>query len=310
MKEKPAGGSPFFDIMFNFINFHIYNSLALDSDQDYKKSLEEEINEDSFELTNTALDFTANARGSSLTLTLKLKKGLKNGATLEKIQYYVETILVNYLENSDAIISEIDYLTDAEKQLFLSASSAYVVDQQLNLCPAGIPGELLISEKRAAGGALNQPELSEQQFINIRFRETEERVYRTGNLGRLLPDGNIEFLGRIENQNLIENTDDQLKRPAHQAEPEALERNELEASIGMIWEKILEYKGIGIYDNFFRIGGDSILVVKLKHELGKAFNKPVNLVDLFNHTTIADQARLFAENVELDKVSEINELKF
>ena len=81
-----------------------------------------------------------------------------------------------------------------------SATSVYVADQQQDLCPVGIPGELLIGGKGVAKGYLNKPELTEKQFITANFTGTEERLYRTGDLVRMLRDGNIEFLGRIDNQ--------------------------------------------------------------------------------------------------------------
>jgi len=81
-----------------------------------------------------------------------------------------------------------------------SESSVYVVDEQLNLCPHGISGELLIGGAGVARGYLNKPDLTAQQFIQNPFTKNKEKVYKTGDLVKMLSDGNIEFLGRKDNQ--------------------------------------------------------------------------------------------------------------
>ncbi|MCB0599239.1 MAG: amino acid adenylation domain-containing protein, partial [Phaeodactylibacter sp.] len=75
----------------------------------------------------------------------------------------------------------------------------YILDGQEKLSPVGIAGELCISGIGLARGYLNNPELTADKFIPHPFREGE-RLYRTGDLARWLPDGNIEFLGRIDHQ--------------------------------------------------------------------------------------------------------------
>ncbi len=75
----------------------------------------------------------------------------------------------------------------------------YIVDKHLNICPVGVPGELCISGDGLARGYLNRSELTAEKFIDNPF-EQESRMYRTGDLARWLPDGNIEFLGRIDHQ--------------------------------------------------------------------------------------------------------------
>ncbi|MCS5662249.1 MAG: amino acid adenylation domain-containing protein, partial [Dehalococcoidia bacterium] len=74
----------------------------------------------------------------------------------------------------------------------------YILDQQLRLQPIGVPGELLIGGAGIGRGYLNQPDLTAEKFIDNPFGEG--RLYKTGDLARWLPDGNIEFLGRIDHQ--------------------------------------------------------------------------------------------------------------
>jgi len=76
----------------------------------------------------------------------------------------------------------------------------YILNGQLQVQPLGIPGELCIAGAGLARGYLNQPELSAEKFIEIDLFGKTERIYKTGDLARWLPDGNLEFLGRIDRQ--------------------------------------------------------------------------------------------------------------
>lgn len=78
---------------------------------------------------------------------------------------------------------------------------SYIVDPvTLNICPKGVPGELLLGGPALARGYVNREELTNTVFITKTFREIEERVYRTGDLCRWTEKGEIEFMGRIDAQ--------------------------------------------------------------------------------------------------------------
>ncbi|OIN53858.1 non-ribosomal peptide synthetase [Pseudomonas costantinii] len=74
----------------------------------------------------------------------------------------------------------------------------YLLDGQLQPVPLGVVGELFIGGVQVARGYLNRPELTAERFLKDPF--TEGRMYRTGDVGRYLPDGNIEYLGRNDDQ--------------------------------------------------------------------------------------------------------------
>lgn len=80
----------------------------------------------------------------------------------------------------------------------IANSTCYVVDKNLSLLPVGFAGELLVGGDGLARGYLNNPILTQQKFVKNPFKSG--MVYKTGDLVRFLPDGNIEFLGRIDNQ--------------------------------------------------------------------------------------------------------------
>ncbi|MEU6115106.1 amino acid adenylation domain-containing protein [Streptomyces sp. NPDC047117] len=76
-----------------------------------------------------------------------------------------------------------------------------VVDRNRRLQPIGVPGELCIAGVGLAEGYHNRPDLTEKAFVAGPFEDfAESRLYRTGDLARYLPDGQIEYLGRIDNQ--------------------------------------------------------------------------------------------------------------
>ena len=77
----------------------------------------------------------------------------------------------------------------------------YILDQQLNPVAIGVPGELYAGGAGLARGYLSRPELTAEKFVSHPFSDDPNaRLYRTGDLARYLPDGNIEFLGRMDHQ--------------------------------------------------------------------------------------------------------------
>jgi amino acid adenylation domain-containing protein len=83
----------------------------------------------------------------------------------------------------------------------IANTQVYILDKEMQPVPIGIAGELHLGGEGLARGYLNRAELTREKFISNPFSsDPEARVYRTGDLARYLPDGNIEFLGRIDHQ--------------------------------------------------------------------------------------------------------------
>ncbi len=80
----------------------------------------------------------------------------------------------------------------------IANSTAYIVSTNGSLLPVGISGELWVGGDGVSAGYLNNPELTNEKFIENPFGDGI--IYKTGDLAKWLPDGNIEFIGRIDNQ--------------------------------------------------------------------------------------------------------------
>lgn len=94
----------------------------------------------------------------------------------------------------------------------------YILDQNMENCPDWVSGDLYIAGTGVAQGYLNDKEKTDEKFV-IR-KTTGERLYNTGDMGRYWKDGNIEFLGRKDNQ---------IKISGYR-----IELNEIEATINSI----------------------------------------------------------------------------
>ncbi|MBD2726435.1 amino acid adenylation domain-containing protein [Nostoc sp. FACHB-892] len=253
----------------------------------------------------------------------------------------------------------------------------YVLNDNLQPVPIGVMGELYIGGDGLARGYHNRPDLTDEKFIaNIFSPESKARLYKTGDLVRYLPDGNLEFLDRIDNQVKIrgfriemgeieailsqyptvqktvviireDNPGDKRlvayivsndilqiseirnflkdKLPVYmipsafvqldtlpltpngkidrKALPAAVKSNlELEDSfvaprtaveeiLARIWAKILRVEKVGIHDNFFEIGGHSLLVTQVISRIRETFRMELPLRSLFESPTVEKLAQ-------------------
>jgi amino acid adenylation domain-containing protein/non-ribosomal peptide synthase protein (TIGR01720 family) len=255
----------------------------------------------------------------------------------------------------------------------ITGTKVHILCGDSQLLPIGIPGEIYISGVGVARGYLNNPELTNKKFLGVRG----ERFYKTGDLGRWLPDGNIEFLGRRDGQVKIRGFRIELAgietrllghpliseaavivkqvKPGHQNEllafivspagdvekmdlrehlgrflpaymiphhfvqldrlpltpngktdKKALGRyqlshlqfqkrytppaNETEQLLADIWREVLGRERIGVNDNFFEIGGDSIKAIQIASRAYQHGFK-LEIKTLFKHPVIRELAK-------------------
>jgi acyl carrier protein len=248
----------------------------------------------------------------------------------------------------------------------------YVLDQYLQPVPIGTVGELHIAGDGVAVGYLNRPELTVGRFIPDPFSAAGQRMYKTGDLARHLPDGTLECLGRIDLQvkirgfrvepgevesvlcqhrsiaeALVTARDDALgeKRligyiisrngpppiqdlrdfaktklplymvPSHfvvlkqfpltpngkidlgrlpspdeaTAQPPRSylpPRSPEEQTLASIWQEVLLLKQIGVDENFFELGGDSLSATRVFARINRSFGTELTLREILEHPTI------------------------
>lgn len=117
------------------------------------------------------------------------------------------TVANNYGPTENTVVST--WMPLREKTAFavlppighpIANTRVYILDASQQPLPPGIPGELCLAGDGLARGYLNQPGLTAEKFIEIELFGRRERIYKTGDLARWLPDGTLEFLGRIDHQ--------------------------------------------------------------------------------------------------------------
>jgi non-ribosomal peptide synthase protein (TIGR01720 family) len=144
-----------------------------------------------------------------------------------------------------------------------------------------------------------RPELTAERFVPIRSRPPPgARLYRSGDLARYLPDGDLEYLGRIDHQVKIRGFRIELGRSRFVGA-----RTEAEQTLAAIWSKVLRVERVGVNDNFFELGGDSILsiqVITRARQAGLALSPKL----LFEHPTVGGLALAATPALELPKVEQ------
>jgi amino acid adenylation domain-containing protein len=249
----------------------------------------------------------------------------------------------------------------------------YILDRRMRPVPVGVPGELHIGGIQVARGYVNRPDLTAEKFIPDPFSaEPGAHLYKTGDLCKFLPDGAIDYLGRLDFQVKIRglrieigeiesvlsqhpdvrevvvvaredtpgakrlvayfvsskssnvNIDDlrtflkgkladymvpsaflqmeafpltssgkadrkALPAPAGMRQIETAfvaPQSEAENAIAEIWKEYLKLDAVGVHDNFFDLGGHSLLLVRIMNRLQQVFGRTMTVVDMFQHPTI------------------------
>jgi aspartate racemase len=255
----------------------------------------------------------------------------------------------------------------------ISNARVYILDEKLRPVPAGESGEIYTAGDGVARGYLNNASETEEKFLRDPFAaNSNERMYRTGDLARWTEDGNVEFLGRIDNQvkilghriepgeietvltmhqgvkhvSVVAQTDEngtkrliayyacsseggpaprelrqflQGKLPQYMvpslfvaleslplstngkvdrsalpapvfgaADSSSAEApaNAIDKTVLDLWRRVLRVERVGLDDNFFDIGGDSLLLVAVHSNLQKLLNIEIPVTDLFEYTTV------------------------
>ncbi|AFZ11269.1 amino acid adenylation domain protein [Crinalium epipsammum PCC 9333] len=135
-----------------------------------------------------------------------------NWELIDRIREYAPNCpIINHYGPTESTVGVLTYQVGDNNLRYISETvpigrpigntQIYILDSHLRPVPIGVTGELYIGGDSLARGYLNQPEITAEKFIVNPFSDrTNARIYKTGDAARYLPDGNIEFLGRIDNQ--------------------------------------------------------------------------------------------------------------
>lgn len=154
--------------------------------------------------------------------SLRVLMTIGEPAIIEDVQFYMKSLHYynGYGPTEASICAAMCHVEEIQPNQFAipigkpTANTAiYLLDNDLNLVSVGNVGEIYVAGHGVARGYLNNPSLTREKFVDNPFRPGE-RMYQTGDLGRWLPDGNLEFLGR---------TDDQVKISGHRIELSEIE---------------------------------------------------------------------------------------
>lgn len=280
----------------------------------------------------------------------------------------------------------------------ISNTQIYLLDAYLSPVPIGVPGEIYIGGSGLARGYLQQPGLTAEHFIPHPFsNKPGNRLYKTGDLARYQPGGNIEFLGRIDHQVKIRGfrielgevevvlrqhptvqtavvvasedgtADDkrliayvvpemgsspsvnelrrflETKLPSYMVPSVFMRLNSLpknpngkvnrkalptppttrpelsevyvfpispaEKKMAEIWTQILQLNQVGIHDNFFDLGGHSILAIRLLHQIREAFHVDLSLSMVLSHPTVANLVDVIEQHKDASALLPAHEIK-
>ncbi|MCM3141133.1 edeine biosynthesis hybrid PKS-NRPS EdeI [Brevibacillus sp. MER 51] len=297
-----------------------------------------------------------------------------------------------YGPTETTIWSTVQDLTDAEEVTIgapLPNTQVYILDEHLQVQPMKINGDLYIAGDGVTRGYFGQPTLTAERFIPNPF-QPGQRMYKTGDLARWLPDGRIEYVGRSDFQckvrgyrielgeiesalsqhpditEAVVSVRDTASNPylaAYYMGPQILDSDELRAMLSKslpdymiphfythmsmwpltpngkldrkslpepdaiqhsshteyqapatrleeqvagIWQEVLKRETVGMQDNFFQIGGTSLLLVQVHAKLEQLYPGLVRIADLFAHPTLSSLTN-FLKNAALDLTDEHEE---
>lgn len=135
--------------------------------------------------------------------TLRLLESGGEAGSLESLKKWAERVeVLNTYGPTESTVNATSFRVNTDSTSIsigrpIANTKVYLLNE-MELCGIGIPGELCIAGDGLARGYLNQPELTDKKFIKNPFGEG--KLYRTGDLARWQPDGNIEYLGRIDDE--------------------------------------------------------------------------------------------------------------
>ncbi|MFB7126381.1 amino acid adenylation domain-containing protein [Kitasatospora sp. NPDC056273] len=177
-----------------------------------------------------------------------------------------------------------------------------VLDEEGSPVPPGVPGEIHVAGLGAPHGYLGAPALTAAALVPAQYGPPGSRLHRTGDLARWRTDGALEYLGRTGEVTATAGDDRQAPRTAGRP-PYTAPATEAEQIVAQAWSRLLEVERVGADDNFFQLGGYSLVITQLAEQLRAATGRQIALTDLFTAVTVREQARLIDPDGGADRAT-------
>ncbi|WP_191877993.1 non-ribosomal peptide synthetase [Streptomyces filipinensis] len=171
----------------------------------------------------------------------------------------------------------------------LDGTRVAVLDEFGEPLPSGLPGELHVAVSGAWAGRSGA---TAERFLPDPDGEPGSRMLRTGALVRWRNDGTLEHLGRAEDDADPMWDEEPLLLLDSERPPYVAPRTPEERAVAEVWAELLDLDDIGATDDFFQLGGYSLLLAKLSEQLRLTTGKDVALADLYQAVTVEQQAEL------------------
>jgi len=154
-----------------------------------------------------------------------------------------------------------------------------LLHKRRHLCPPGASGDIYISGAALGRGYLNRPELTAEKFVPNPFFPGIH-MFETGDTGRWSGEGALDFLGSKLDMRQLPGA-----QPGEQPDYVA-PRDEIEKSIAAVWKEVLNRDEVGINDNFFEAGGNSLGLLKVKNRLKETLGREIPDIKFLEYPTI------------------------
>ncbi|MFF2352169.1 amino acid adenylation domain-containing protein [Kitasatospora sp. NPDC058115] len=170
-----------------------------------------------------------------------------------------------------------------------------VLDESGEPVPPGVPGELHLTGTGTALGFHRRPALTAECFLPDPYGKPGERLHRTGELVRRRNDGTLEHLGRLADAPDQEPPTAPALLLDDDHPPYVEPRTAEERAVAAVWSELLGIDDIGAHDDFFQLGGYSLLLTRLIERLHRSTGKLLDLSGLYTAMTVEQQAELLRD---------------
>lgn len=299
--ERNLSYSPLFQVMLDFKGSSFFSL-------DIEKIEELEMTRIDFPQMKGQFDLTFNIlEGDCFDCILYYNQDIFVPATIERMSQHMQILLEGMATQPELPIAQLPLLTSMEIKEIQSWSitctlsqtvlervastlkidtaacanaQIYLLDAQQQPVPCGIAGEIYLGSL----DNLTQPSCTVELFGNM------QSLYQTGVRAKWLPDGTLEYIASTEAE-----AQSNAKLDTHKSSY-VYPRDDTEFRLASLWEELLDVSPISVEDDFFQIGGDSLLGIRLLFNIEKEFGISLQIQTLIQNKTLEQLSCVLREN--------------